>query len=146
MTNERVEKRLPGKTRAARHLRKLETAEENLLWSELRNRQLNGHKFTRQVPLGNYVVDFLCRDRKLVVEADGFQHADAPTDTVRTRWLNENGYAVLRFWNHEITRARQEVLDTILCALTGELNSTCKTTRFFPAFSDEAENNRERQL
>jgi very-short-patch-repair endonuclease len=65
---------------------------------------LNGHKFSRQIPLGPYVADFVYRDSRLIVEIDGSQHAESAADIVRTRWLNAGGYSVLRFWNHEVLR------------------------------------------
>lgn len=139
MSDEDIRKRRPGKTVQARRLRRNETEEEYRLWSELRNRNLNGHKFARQVPLGPYVVDFLCREQRLVVEIDGFHHADSKADACRTQWLNRNGYAVLRSWNHEITRERRAVLDTILAALSGRLNQRCDATRFHPSLITEIE-------
>ncbi|RWX79416.1 endonuclease domain-containing protein [Neorhizobium lilium] len=133
MSADDITKRSSGKTKQARRLRRNETEEEYRLWSELRNRLLNGYKFSRQVPLGPYVADFLCREQKLVIEVDGFQHAQSRNDEVRTRWLNAKGYAVLRFWNHEITHERRAVLDTILAALSGQMIELCKITRFHPA-------------
>ncbi|WP_442967141.1 endonuclease domain-containing protein [Rhizobium sp. GN54] len=135
MSDEDIRKRRPGKTVQARRLRRSETEEEFRLWSELRNRHLNGHKFARQVPLGPYIVDFLCREERLIVEIDGFHHAGSEPDLTRTRWLNRNGYAVLRFWNHEVTRERRAVLETILAALSGCLNQHCHATRFYPSLT-----------
>ncbi|MBB3979451.1 very-short-patch-repair endonuclease [Rhizobium azooxidifex] len=139
MSKEEVTKRRLGKTAQARRLRRSETEEEFRLWSELRNRHLNGYKFARQVPLGPYIVDFLCREERLIVEIDGFHHAEGCTDIPRTQWLNRNGYAVLRFWNHEITRERRAVLNTILAALSGRLSQRCDATRFHPSLITEME-------
>ncbi len=86
----------------------------------------------RQVPLGPYVADFLCRERFLVVELDGSQHCDSAHDIVRTQWLNGQGYAVLRIWNHELVQTPLAVLDTILAALDGRLDGPCAITRFHP--------------
>ncbi|SIQ19220.1 Very-short-patch-repair endonuclease [Rhizobium sp. RU35A] len=133
MAKQSVTKRRPGKTKHARHLRQLETEEEHYLWSDLRGRRLNGYKFARQIPLGPYVVDFLCREKGLVVELDGSQHAESLHDIVRTRWLNNQGYAVIRFWNHEVLRERLAVLETILAVLDGRLTEGCNTIRFSPA-------------
>ncbi|NLS04378.1 endonuclease domain-containing protein [Rhizobium sp. P32RR-XVIII] len=130
---EDITKRRAGKTEQARRLRRSDTEEEYRLWGELRNRRLNGHKFMRQVPLGPYVVDFLCREMRLIVEVDGFQHAADPADATRTHWLNGNGYSILRFWNHEITRERRAVLETILAALEGQIFQRDDTLRFYPA-------------
>jgi very-short-patch-repair endonuclease len=83
----------------ARHLRRSATDAERALWAKLRNRQLEGLKFRRQDPLGPYTVDFVCFERKLVIEVDGGQHAAAAEqDELRTRRLRERGYMVLRFW------------------------------------------------
>ncbi|MDO9414994.1 endonuclease domain-containing protein [Pararhizobium sp.] len=130
--NTDITRRRDGATDKARNLRQDETESEFRLWSDLRNRLLNGHKFTRQVPLGPYVADFVCREQRLVIELDGAQHSGSMSDVARTRWLNQNGYSVLRFWNDEILRERRAVLDTILAVLTGELSSRCDTTRFSP--------------
>ena len=133
--NNNVTKRRNGIAAKARHLRQEETEAEYKLWSELRNRLLNGYKFTRQVPLGPYVADFVCREKSLVIELDGAQHAGSLSDVVRTRWLNQNGYSVLRFWNDEILRERRTVLDTILAVLSCEIHIRCDATRFSPAGS-----------
>nr|WP_245450325.1 DUF559 domain-containing protein [Neorhizobium sp. SOG26] len=139
MRHDDVTKRRPGKTSQARRLRRNETEEEYRLWSELRNRLLDGYKFSRQVPLGPYVVDFLCREERLVVEIDGFHHAQSASDDIRTRWLNLNGYRVLRFWNHEITQERRAVLDTVLAALKGQLSRNSDNRRFYPSIEKPGE-------
>ncbi|MBW9056568.1 endonuclease domain-containing protein [Rhizobium mesosinicum] len=126
-----IRKHRADKTRQARQLRRDETEEEYYLWSDLRARRLNGHKFTRQVPLGPFIVDFLCRDARLVVEIDGFQHAESTTDRRRTEWLNANGYSVLRFWNQEISRERRSVLETILVAIEGRLEFSTQLRSFY---------------
>jgi very-short-patch-repair endonuclease len=128
-----VTKRRPGKTSQARQLCQNETEEEYHLWSNLRARRLNGYKFARQVPLGPYIVDFLCREHSLVIEVDGAQHADNAYDGRRTGWLNAQGYAVPRFWNHEISRARPSVLETILAALSGHLEADPASGFYSPA-------------
>jgi Uncharacterized protein conserved in bacteria len=128
-----ITKRRAGKTARARTLRRDETEAEYRLWSELRGRHLNGHKFARQIPLGPFIVDFLCRERRLIVELDGGQHAESADDVRRTAWLNEQGYGVLRFWNHEVLQERRAVLDTILAVLEGEIADRCETLRFYPA-------------
>ncbi|CAN7517317.1 endonuclease domain-containing protein [Rhizobium sp. LjRoot30] len=128
-----VTKRLPGKTTQARNLRQNDQEAEYRLWSDLRNRRLNGYKFSRQIPLGPYIADFLCREHRLVVEVDGSQHAQSRTDILRTHWLNAKGYAVIRFWNEEILKERRAVLETILAALTGQLQAQDTALRFYPA-------------
>ncbi|WP_234902174.1 MULTISPECIES: endonuclease domain-containing protein [Rhizobium/Agrobacterium group] len=127
-----ITKRRPGKTGQARQLRQNETDAEYRLWGDLRNRLLNGHKFSRQVPLGAYIEDFVCRDRRLVVELDGSQHAESASDEMRTAWLNDQGYDVLRFWNHEVLSERRDVLETILAVLEGKISERCGTLRFYP--------------
>jgi very-short-patch-repair endonuclease len=128
-----ITKRRLGKTTQARRLRRVETEEELRLWSDLRDRRLNGFKFSRQIPLGAYIVDFLCRSKRLIVEIDGFQHAASLSDVGRTDWLNRHNYSVLRFWNHEVTRERRAVLDTILAVLDGRMSDQCSAARFYPA-------------
>jgi very-short-patch-repair endonuclease len=127
-----VAKRRPGATSKARTLRHSETEAEYRLWSELRNRLLNGYKFSRQIPVRPYVVDFICREKMLVVELDGTQHAESLHDITRTEWLNRNGYSVLRFWNHEALQERRAVLETILAVLTGDIWSRDDAIRFSP--------------
>jgi len=102
----------------ARRLRKNPTDAESRLWRHLRQKQLGGYRFRRQVPLGPYVADFVCQSEKLVVEVDGGQHADRTEDDARrSRWLITNGYRVLRFWNNDVLGNTEGVLETILRAL-----------------------------
>lgn len=89
---------------------------ENVLWYFLLNRQLGGMKFRRQHPIGNYIVDFICIEAMLIIEADGGQHCDNRYDEARTAWLEKQGYHVLRFWNNEILQNREGVLQMILDA------------------------------
>ncbi len=98
----------------ARELRSQSTDAERLLWSKLRSRQLNGWKYRRQVPMGRYTVDFLCEDARLIIELDGGQHADAVAyDDMRSRWLNENGYQVVRFWNNDVLNNIAGILESL---------------------------------
>ncbi|MGG7578688.1 endonuclease domain-containing protein [Rhizobium sp. Nf11,1] len=136
-----IRKHRPVKTAQARQLRQNETEEEYHLWSDLRSRRLNCYKFARQVPLGPFIVDFLCREKRLIVEVDGFQHAENVSDQRRTEWLNANGYSVLRFWNQEVSRERRSVLETILAALEGRLEASEETLSFY---SPSKEKKRER--
>jgi len=107
----------------ARNLRKRPTDAEKKLWRQLRNQQVEGRRFRRQHPIGPYIVDFVCLDKKLVIEVDGGQHGSPEglqSDAVRTDWLEDSGYDVLRFWNNEvlqniegvITAIRQKILET----------------------------------
>ena len=97
------------------------TDAERRLWSRLRLRQLDGHRFRRQAPVGSYVVDFVCLSSRLVIELDGGQHNEADVearDTQRTDWLNSKGYRVLRFWNHEVLTETDDVMEAIFNALS----------------------------
>jgi len=120
-------------TKFARNLRSNQTDAEGLLWFELRNRMLNGYKFTRQTPIGPYIVDLVCRRNKLIVELDGSQHCESDSDAKRTRWLNNQGYSVIRFWNDEVYYERQSVLETILAVLDGKIIAPSPALRFAPA-------------
>ena len=97
----------------ARAMRGAPTDAELRLWRLLRDRRLSGFKFRRQVPVGPYIVDFLCVGAKLVVEADGSQHAESPRDNIRDAYLENQGWKVLRFWNNEVFQNREGVLETI---------------------------------
>jgi len=102
----------------ARQLRKNMTDAEQRVWYKLRHRQIDNCKFRRQAPIGTYIVDFVCFERKLVVEVDGSQHAERELkDLERTQWLNSQGFRVLRFWNHEVFEDGDWVIDTIAEAL-----------------------------
>ena len=100
-------------TSRARQLRIHQTDAEIRLWYRLRNRQIAGFKFVRQEPIERYVCDFMCRERKLVIEVDGGQHSEAEKDTIRDQELAQNGYRVLRFWNNEVLGNIEGVLQTI---------------------------------
>jgi very-short-patch-repair endonuclease len=97
----------------ARTMRAAPTDSELRLWRLLRDRRLSGFKFRRQVPVGAYIVDFLCVGAKLIVEADGSQHAESLPDTIRDAYLESQGWKVLRFWNNEVVQNREGVLETI---------------------------------
>ncbi|MEQ1616303.1 MAG: endonuclease domain-containing protein, partial [Hyphomicrobiaceae bacterium] len=89
----------------ARALRNSMAESEWLLWSVLRKRQLSGCRFRRQHPMGPYVVDFICLEKGLIIEVDGGHHSDPDQirhDEVRTRWLEERGFQVMRVWNTEV--------------------------------------------
>src|SRR3546814_146406 len=106
------------KEQRQRKLRRNPTDTERELWQSLRGKQLDGAKFRRQHPFGDYILDFACIERKLVVELDGGQHAESTKyDDWRTRQLEQAGFAVLRFWNHEVFENREGVLEVILAAL-----------------------------
>jgi very-short-patch-repair endonuclease len=99
----------------ARTLRKRSTEAEKLLWSRLRGRRFEGIKFKRQMPIANYIVDFVALDLKFVIEVDGGQHdVRATQDVERTRILEEWGYHVVRFWNNDVLGNIDGVLEAIL--------------------------------
>ena len=99
----------------ARSFRKNMTDAENRMWYFLRNRRLNGYKFVREFVIGSYIADFVCREKKLIIEVDGGQHMEAAEyDKRRTEFLEKNGYRVLRVWNNEVFTNTREVLESIL--------------------------------
>jgi very-short-patch-repair endonuclease len=108
----------PGvKTNFAKSLRRNMTDAEKKLWYFLRASRVNGHKFKRQVPIGNYIVDFVAPSLKFIVELDGGHHADQQEyDAARTRYLNDCGYRVLRFRDDEALKQTDAVLESILRA------------------------------
>ena len=84
------------------------------MWQHLRRRQVSGYRFRRQHPIGNYIVDFFCFEKALVIEIDGGQHSERiDYDKRRTRWLESQGYRVLRFWNNEVWEEIEAVKQTI---------------------------------
>ena len=94
-----------NKTILARNLRKNSTIQERRLWNLLKNRQFHNLKFKRQQPIGDYIVDFICKEAKIIIEIDGGQHNEPENieyDKTRTEYLNNLGYKVVRFWNNEI--------------------------------------------
>ena len=92
--------------------------QEIILWQCLRGKQL-GYKFRRQVPMGPYIVDFLCFSKKLAIEVDGMHHELKQTyDLKRTKWLELNGFTVMRFWNEEVLHSLESVLGRIIKSLS----------------------------
>ena len=107
----------------ARGLRKNPTAAEKVLWGHLRFWQVDGHKFRRQQPVGNYIVDFVCLEKRLIVEVDGGQHAEqGDYDARRDGWLRDQGFTVLRFWNNDVL--------SNLAAVSEKIFDTLKSTPF----------------
>jgi very-short-patch-repair endonuclease len=111
----------PTKTNRARRLRRNATDAELKLWYHLRSRRLADCKFVRQEPIGPYVVDFICRERRLIIEVDGGQHAIDPRDKGRDAFLLSQGYRVLRLWNNDVLANAKGVLETIADALAAPL-------------------------
>ena len=99
----------------SRDLRKNLTDAEQKLWQKLRKKQIEGNKFRRQFVLGNYIVDFICLDKRLIVEVDGGQHMDNVNyDLQRDEWLKKQNFKVLRFWNNEVLNEIDSVLEVIV--------------------------------
>ena len=108
-----------GMLQRARCLRKHPTEAEYRLWFALRLLKPLGLHFRRQVPIGKYVADFACHRAKIVVELDGSQHGlpeNLKRDAERTAFLEQRGYRVLRFWNDEVLRGQEDVIDAVLRA------------------------------
>ena len=132
-------KRPPGgeAKQRLRSLRTFSTEAEKLLWSRLRGRQLEEHKFRRQVWLGNYIVDFVCLAQRPVIETDGGQHAEQMEyDERRTAFLAKEGFRVLRFWNNDVLTN----LDGVLQVITNALNERPSPSQAFglgPSLSPE---------
>ncbi|MER9233219.1 DUF559 domain-containing protein [Mesorhizobium sp. M0622] len=114
-------------TKRARRLRQSDNDAETALWMELRDRRLNGYKFVRQFPIGSYFADFAWRDCQLVVEVDGSQHIGSKYDRARDRFIVSNGWSILRFWNVDVLKDREEVLETVLAAIEGRLERHIET-------------------
>jgi len=102
----------------AKRLRKSMTDAEQRLWQALRDRQLGGCKFRRQYPVGPFIADFACVEKKLIVEVDGGQHAiHVEKDRGRSEYLEMQGYRVLRFWDNQVLQERESVVEAIMLAL-----------------------------
>lgn len=102
----------------AKSLRTNQTEAEARLWYHLRAHRFMGLKFKRQKPVGRYIADFVCWERRLIIELDGGQHAEQGTyDQQRDAWLRSQGYAVLRFWNSDVMQQLEGVLEQIRCAV-----------------------------
>ncbi|MEO6360096.1 MAG: endonuclease domain-containing protein [Sphingomicrobium sp.] len=112
-------------TRRAQQLRNEATPAERLLWKHLSRRELQGFKFSRQIPVGPFICDFLCPERMLVVELDGGQHSERTSqDAERTVYLQQQGLTVIRFWNNDVV----ENIEGVLLAILGQLENL--TSRF----------------
>ncbi len=106
----------------SRDLRRNQTAAEETLWRKLRGRQIAECKFVRQEPIGPFFVDFVCRERRLIVEVDGATHStrdELAHDARRQQFLTEAGYRILRVTNDEAFNNLDGVCETIFLGLTG---------------------------
>ncbi|MCX7320924.1 MAG: endonuclease domain-containing protein [Hyphomicrobiales bacterium] len=109
----------------AKSLRTNATEAEKTLWRLLRSRRLTNLKFRRQVPLGPWIVDFVSFGQRLIIEADGSQHAENTRDEQRDSDLQKRGFRVLRFWNNDILQRSESVLEAILDAASGNPSPVC---------------------
>jgi very-short-patch-repair endonuclease len=110
----------------AHRLRRAPTDAEKRLWRHLRNLQMKGSHFRRQVPIGPYIADFACMAAHLIIELDGWRHGNPKNqrrDEVRTAWLQKEGYRVVRIWNNEIDRNIAGVMERIYAELYGGMNA-----------------------
>ena len=96
-----------------RKLRKAMTDAEKKLWRQLRGKQFDGHKFRRQHPFGDFILDFVCLEAKLVIEVDGGQHNESAQDLVRDQTLQKAGFRVMRFWNNQVLNEIEAVVEAI---------------------------------
>ena len=119
--------RIPPLTTArARSLRSNMTDVERRLWMALKGKQIAGYRFRRQHPIDTYIVDFACVERMLVIELDGSQHQNQEAyDEDRSRYLNQQGWQIVRFWNNEVL----ENLDGVLEVIVEKLKSTALSPR-----------------
>jgi very-short-patch-repair endonuclease len=116
MTQQTVDHRVPR----ARTLRRDATEAEKNLWQHLRQHPFKQHQFRRRATIGPYFADFASHQLRIVIELDGGQHSDNTSDEARTRYLEANGYRVLRFWNNEIGENISGVLATIDTAIPAD--------------------------
>ena len=96
-----------------RKLRKAMTDAEKKLWQQLRSKQFDGYKFRRQHPYGDFILDFVCLDVKLVIEVDGGQHLESSRDQARDEVLGNAGLRVMRFWNNQVLNEMGSVVEAI---------------------------------
>jgi very-short-patch-repair endonuclease len=113
-----------SKIQYARVPRARMTDAERKLWFALRDRRFANFKFRRQVPIGHYIADYVCYAARVVIEVDGSQHAESRHDARRDRWLEQNGFVVLRFWNNDVLSNLEGVLTYVLDVLLNRNPST----------------------
>ena len=101
----------------AKVMRSAPTEAEHKLWLLLRDRRFAGFKFRRQLPVGQYIADFVCLSANLIIEADGSQHAESTYDTTRDAYLRAQGFRLLRLWNHDILARPDDVVEAIWATL-----------------------------
>jgi very-short-patch-repair endonuclease len=101
----------------AKRMRREPTDAEAAMWRLLRHRRLDHVKFRRQVPFQSYILDFVCFEKRLVVEIDGSQHASSERDAARDAKLAAEGFQIARYWNNDVLQRRTAVLEDILAKL-----------------------------
>ncbi len=104
----------------AKWLRRDQTRAEKVLWNELRTKRFHGYKFRRQTPIGPFIVDFFCFEKRLIIEVDGSAHWDDESqlyDRRREQYLREHGFQIVRFENYEVMNYLEDVLDKLKVAL-----------------------------
>ncbi|OYU90439.1 MAG: DNA methyltransferase [Bradyrhizobiaceae bacterium PARB1] len=127
----------------AKSLRVNATETEKTLWRLLRSRRLTNLKFRRQVPIGPWIVDFVSFECRLIVEADGSQHVESERDEKRDRDLTERGFRVLRFWNNDILKRSDQVLEAIYDAAQNYPSPVCAPTGAHPPSPTRGEGRKE---
>jgi len=106
--------RLSAKSKAiVKRLRRDMTGAEKKLWYSIRRKQL-GVKFRKQQPLGRYIVDFVCFEKKMIIEIDGGEHFENKDDEIRDEWFKRQGYKILRFWNNDVLTNTDGVIQLII--------------------------------
>lgn len=105
---------------SAKQMRRAPTDAEAEMWRLLRSRQLAHFKFRRQTPIEGYILDFVCFEKRLVVEIDGSQHASSGRDAIRSNTLTKLGFDITRYWNNDVVQQPQAVLEDILSRLTAQ--------------------------
>jgi very-short-patch-repair endonuclease len=114
------DQKMPSMTKRAKELRKNMTDAEKKIWQMIRKRQILGNKFRRQVPIGPYIADFVCFEKKVIVEIDGGQHKTREGyDQKRTKWFQSQGFRVIRFWNNDVLKNIEGVTERLYARLGG---------------------------
>ncbi|WP_407115767.1 endonuclease domain-containing protein [Bradyrhizobium sp. LMG 9283] len=103
----------------AKNMRHEPTDAEAAMWRLLKDRRLSAFKFRRQVPFKNYILDFVCFEKRLVIEIDGSQHAESQRDAARDATLCAEGFAIARYWNNDVLQQSVAVLEDVLAKLAG---------------------------
>jgi very-short-patch-repair endonuclease len=101
-------------------MRREPTDAERAMWRLLRDRRLSQYKFRRQVPFQNYILDFVCFEKRVVIEIDGSQHADSVRDAERDAILMAEGFRIERYWNNDVLQRPSAVLEYIFVKLAGQ--------------------------